>query len=130
MVDVSAQGGCTITPINPTTLTTTGGVLASGTVNVMIQCSCTYNNGAVVNPVRWYDPDGTRLVTSSHNIYKAGSPYYRRAPNNANVALVISTFNESYNGTYTCGRKVNRGPPDPPNAAINLTTGGKLMIHV
>ena len=95
-----------------------------------IRCNCTDNNGTVVNPVRWYDPNGTRLVTSGHNIYVPGTPYYRRAPNNANVALVIPAFNESYNGTYTCGGKVNRGPPDPPSAAINLTIGGKLMIHV
>ena len=40
VVDVSAQGSCTITPINPTTLTTAGGVLPNGTENVMIQCNC------------------------------------------------------------------------------------------
>ena len=62
MVDVSAQGGCTITPINPTTLTAAGGVLASGTVNVMIQCNCTDDDDTVIDPVSCYDSDGSRLV--------------------------------------------------------------------
>ena len=130
MVDVSAQGGCTITPINPTTLTTAGGVLASGTVNVMIQCNCTDDDGTVVDMVRWYDPDGTRLIVSTHNRYVAGTPYYRREPDNTNIVLVIPTFNDSYDGTYTCGGKFNIGPPDLPNAAVDLTIDGKLLIHV
>ena len=40
VVDVSAQS-CTITPLNPTTLTATGGAVVSGTINVRIQCTCT-----------------------------------------------------------------------------------------
>ena len=130
MVDVSAQGGCTITPTNPATLTAAGGVIASGTENVIIHCNCTDDDGTVVDPVRWHDLDGTRLLLSTHSSYVSGTPYYRRAPNNATVTLVIPTFNESYNGTYTCGGKVNTGPPDPPNAAINLTIGSKLMMYV
>ena len=130
MVDVSVQGGCTITPINPTTLTAAGGVLTSGTENVMIQCNCTYDNGTVVNMVRWYDPDGTRLIISTNDKYVTGSPYYSREPDDTNTALVIPTFNNSYDGTYYCGRKFGRGPPQPPNAFVNLTIGGKLLIHM
>ena len=130
MVDVSAQGGCTITPINPTTLTAAGGVLASGTENVMIKCNCTDDDGTVVDRVRWYDPNGTRLLVNDHDNYVAGTPYFSRAPDNANIALVIPTFNDSYDGTYTCGGKVNSGLPGPPNAIVNLTIGCKLMIHV
>ena len=126
VVDVSAQGGCTITPINPTILTTAGGVLASGTVNVMIQCNCTYDNGTVVNPVRWYDPDGTQLLVSANNKYVAGTPYYSREPDNTNIILVIPTFNDSYDGTYTCGGIVSYGQlPGPPNAVVILTIVGK-----
>ena len=125
VVDVSAQGGCTITPINPTTLTTAGGVLASGTENVMIQCNCTDDDGTVVNPVRWYDPDGTRLLVSGYSNYVAGTPYYRREPDNTNIALVIPTFNDSYDGTYTCGGRVSYGLPGPPNAVVILTIAGK-----
>ena len=125
--NVSAQGGCTITPINPTTLTTAGGVLASGTVNVMILCgNCTDDGGIVVNSVRWYEPNGTRLLSSTNNRYVAGTPYFRREPDDTNIVLVIPTFNDSYDGTYTCGERVNRGPPGPPNAVVVLTVGGKL----
>ena len=58
VVDVSAQSGCTITPISPTTLTAAGGVLAIGTVNVTIKCR-----------IRWYDPNRNRLVDPINNIY-------------------------------------------------------------
>ena len=125
MVDVSAQGGCTITPINPTTLTAAGGVLANGTVNVMIQCNCTNDDGTVVNPVRWYEPDGTRLTVNAHSKYVAGTPYYSREPDNTKITLVIPTFTDSNDGIYTCGGRINRGPPGRPNALVNLTIGGK-----
>ena len=125
VVDISAQGGCTITPINPNTLTAAGGVLAGGTENVAILCNCTDDNGTVIDPVRWYDPDGTRLLVSTNSRYAAGDPYYRRVPDDTNIILVIPTLDESYDGTYYCGEKANRGPPDPPNAAVNLTIGGR-----
>ena len=130
VVDVSAQSGCTITPINPTTLTTAGGVLASGTVNVMIQCNCTNDDSAVVNSVRWYDPDGTRLLSSTHNRYVAGNPYYSREPDDTNIVLVIPTFNDSYNGIYTCERRSGSLPVRAPNATIELTISGKLLYKL
>ena len=126
MVDVSAQGECTITPINPTTLTTAGGVLAIGTENVTIQCNCTYYNGTVIDRVRWYDPDGTRLLVSNHNRYVAGTPYYIRVLNETIVALVIPTFNDFYDGIYTCGMRVKFYPPGAPNSIINLIISGEL----
>ena len=125
MVDVSAQGGCTITPINPTTLTTAGGVLASGTENVTIQCNCTNDDGTVVNEVRWYYSDGTRLLANTHNKYVAGTPYFRREPDDTNIVLVIPTFNDSYDDTYICGERMNRGPHGSPNAHVALTVDGK-----
>ena len=124
--DVSAQGRCTITPINPTTLTAGGGVLAIGTENAMIQCNCTNDDSTVINEVRWYYFNGTRLIANTHSRYVAGTPYFRREPDDTNVVLVIPTFNDSYDGTYYCGEKVNRGPPGPPNAVVILTVGGKL----
>ena len=127
MVDVSAQGGCTITTINPTNLTTAGGVLAIGTVNVTIQCNCTDDDDTIVDPVRWYDPDGTRLLVDTNSRYVAGTPYYRRAPDDTNIILVIPTFNDSYDGIYACGGRVSRGLPGPPNGAVYLTIGGKFM---
>ena len=130
MVDISAQGGCTITPINPTTLIAAGGVLASGTVNVMIQCNCTDDNGTVIDPVRWYDPDGTRLLVETNNSYVAGIPYYRRAPDDTNIILVIPTFNDSYDGIYTCGRRSGSLPVAAPNATVELTISSKLIIYI
>ena len=130
MVDVSAQGGCTITPINPTTLTTAGGVLAIGTVNVMIQCSCTNDNGKVIDHVRWYDPDGTRLLVRDNYRYVAGTPYYIRELNQTFIVLVIPTFNDTYDGTYTCGRKVKFYPPGAPNSTINLIINGELYMQL
>ena len=128
MVNVSAQGGCTITPINPTTRATAGGILPIGTMNVTIQCNCTYYNGTLLNLVRWYDPDGTRLLVSDNRRYVAGTPYFKRAPDDKNIVLVIPTFNDSYDGTYTCGMRVAHFnyPPGPPNAAINLIINGEF----
>ena len=129
MVDVSAEGGCTITPINPTTLTAAGGVLASGTVNVTILCNnCTDGDGGTLSRVRWYDPNRTRLKVPGNRVPVA--PYYLRLNGSNNDALlVIPTFTDSYNGTYTCGERVsdkNEGElPGPPNAQVSLTIGGK-----
>ena len=129
MFDVSVQGGCTITPINPTTLTTAGGVLASGTVNVTIRCNdCTDDGGYTLGRVKWYDPDRNRLVRTTNKDYVPGTPHFLRVnDNNNDIILVIPTFNDSYDGMYTCGeRVVNKYQlPGPPNAVVILTVGGK-----
>ena len=132
MADVSAQGGCTITPIYPTTLTATGGGLLNGTINVRIQCSCTESNGASVNVVRWYDPAGTRLVsTRNTEKFNPNVPHFTRVNvhYDRNVILVIPTFNDSYNGTYTCGREADdRSTLTAPTADVTLTS--ELIINV
>ena len=129
---VLAQGGCIIIPVIPTTLTAAGGVLASGTKNVMIQCNCTDDDGVVVDPVQWYDPDGTRLVSTQNSQYMVGTPYYMSVveSDESNIILVIPTFTDSYVGTYTCGRMVDSGLPGSPTATVNLTIGGELMINI
>ena len=123
MVDVSAQS-CTITPINPTTLTAAGGVLANGTENVTIRC----NNCGTLERVKWYDPDGNRLVDPvNSNGYIPGTPHFSRVNGTDNdIVLVIPTFNDSYDGIYTCGMKVRQYPPGPPNAIVNLIINGEL----
>ena len=132
VVDVSAQGGCNITPINPTTLTTAGGALASGTENVMILCNCTYGNGTVVDIVRWYNPDGIQLFLLSSDSYIPGTPHYTRLvdDSNTNIILVIPTFNDSYDGTYTCGRRVSSTQVGTPNTAVTLTIVGELIKSI
>ena len=126
VADVSAQS-CTITPLNPTTLTATGGVLVSGTTDVRIQCVCT---GSFSGNVRWFDINTNFVVQSSHARYVAGSPYF--IPNNpngaTNVTLVIPTFNDSYDGTYNCGIYVSNTELKLPSAAVTLTIG-ELMIN-
>ena len=126
MVDVSAQGSCIITPQNPTTLTATGGAVASGTTNVMIQCVCTGSSGIV----RWYDIN-TNLVGQLAN--PDGSPYsIRNDPDGIDndVTLVIPTFTDSYDGTYNCGIRSTDTSFTSPSAAVTLTITGELMINI
>ena len=125
VVDISAQGGCVVTPINSTSLTAGGGILANGTENVMIQCNCTDGDGMILEPITWYDPDGNRLLVRTHIRYVPGTPYYNRVPDDNNIILVIPTFTDPYDGIYTCGRRVNNHPPEAPFATVNLAISGK-----
>ena len=131
MVDVSAQS-CTVTPLSPTTLTATGGALPSGTMNVRIQCNCAERNGGAVDVVRWYDPAGTRLVSSRNTgKFDGNVPHFTRVNvgNDRNVVLVIPTFNDSYDGRYICGRDAaDRSALTPPTANVTLTIS-ELMIN-
>ena len=131
VVDVSAQGSCTITPINPTTLTAAGGVIPNGTENVMIRCSCSEYDGSVITSVRWYKPDGNIVPRSETDSFIAGAPHYTRPSgdsDNRNVTLVIPTFNDSYDGNYICGRR-SSGNLVPPITAVSLTIGGELFTN-
>ena len=124
MIDVSAQ--CTITPLYPTTLTATGGVVVSGTTNVMIQCVCPATSD---QRVRWYNTSKDFLTQSNHQRYVDGSPYFiPNTPYDTNVTLVIPTFNDSYIGIYYCGIRVNDTAFTSPSAAVTLTIG-ELMIN-
>ena len=127
----STQGECTITPLNPTNaLTATGGTLASATDNVKIQCSCTINNDSDV--VRWYDPNGLQLLNNANENLIPGTPHYTRLEgptDNMNIILVIPTFNDSYDGTYYCGIRVDNKTFKAPNASVVLTISGELMIN-
>ena len=131
MIDVSAQS-CNVTPLSPTTLTATGGAIVYGTMNVRIRCSCTESDGTAVNTVRWFDPDGTRLVSVQNTAqYNPNAPHFTRVNTNSDrdVILVIPTFNDSYNGTYTCGRNVaNRSQLTGPTADVTLTIS-ELMVN-
>ena len=130
MVNVSAQGGqCIVTPLRPNTLTTSGGAIVSGTTDVRIQCNCTDGGGVVLN-ARWYDPDGTRLVSDAVYDFDATVPHFEFITGvPRNIILVIPTFTASYTGLYTCGRNFHsRNAIDlPPTATIDLTIC-KLMI--
>ena len=129
VVYVSAQS-CTITPLNPTTLTATGGALPNGTMNVMIQCVCTVTDND--QRVRWFDINTTFVFGLGSIKYVYGSPYFiRNNPNDGknNVTLVIPTFTDSYDGTYNCGIRVTDTSFTSPSAAVTLTITGELMIN-
>ena len=114
---------CTITPLNPTTLTATGGALVSGTTDVRIQCVCTETI------VRWYNPSMTIIVTENHQDHGGpNSPYVIRDSNNMDITLVIPTFNDSFDGKYNCGIRVSNTEFTSPSAAVTLTIG-ELMIN-
>ena len=108
MIDVSAQGNCTFTPINPTTvqLTDTDRVsLADGTQNVTITCSCVDGNGTTLPFIRWFNTNKDRLLFSGHKNTSTGAPYFSSSGirnMGTTATLVIPTLNDSYDGTYTC----------------------------
>ena len=117
--------------MNPTTLTAAGGVLASGTENVMIQCNnCTDDDGAVIDTVRWYDPDGNRLISPLHSQFDPNFPHFKRVDgDNSNIILIFPTFSGSYDGIYICGRLANTvAALEPPTAAVTLN--GELTQSV
>ena len=117
--------GCVATPISPTTLTAGGMVLKYGTKNVRIQCNCTDNDG-VVDVVKWYNPDGIRLISHYSPRFNGSIPHLKVIKyDKSNVILVIPTFTYYYAGIYTCGRRVY--PPGTPNTTINLTLHGELI---
>ena len=131
VVDVSAQASCTITPISPTTLTAAGGVLPNGTENVMIRCNCSEDDGSVITYARWYGPNESRINRVRTGDDAPNIPYFKRPDDkirdNRNIILVIPTFNDSYDGTYTCGRRDSNAndPPLPPTATISLNSLSK-----
>ena len=129
---LSTQEECTIIPLNPThVLNVTGGTLTSGTENVTIQCSCTINNDTD-DRVRWYNPDGNQLYNNASVNFIPGTPHYKRAEgptDNMNIILVIPTFNNTYDGTYYCGIRVDRTTFRAPNASVVLNINGELMIN-
>ena len=128
MVDVSAQpASCTVTPINPITLTAAGGVLPNGTKNVMIRCTCSEDDGSVITTVQWFGPDGIIVPRFDTGDFIAGAPHHIRASgdtDNRNITLVIPTFNDSYDGNYICGR-ASTGNLVPPMTTVSLTISGE-----
>ena len=123
------DGSCAITPMNPTNLsqTLTCGELPNGTKNVTILCNCTYD---FVENTGWYDPDGFQIVTTESSDYVDSSPYYITDDihDNTNVTLVIPTFTDAYDGTYTCGRIINGTEVGNPSTTVTLTIAGELYI--
>ena len=93
----------------------------------MIQCSCSEGDGTVITALRWwygYDGISYRLPRFWPGD-NPSTPYFIR-DDNRKVTLVIPTFNDSYNGNYTCTGRRYRAPI---SATITLTIGGELFVN-
>ena len=96
MVDVSAQN-CTITSTSPGDLT--GGVIADGATNVMIECRC------MSKRARWFNPDNFGIPIQ--RTVRPNEPYCESNDTIGSATLVIPTFSASISGVYTCGDGTN-----------------------
>jgi len=121
VVNVSAQGSCTVTPTSPINLTVAGGVLVDGTQNVMIKCRCVDDGGTLLRKVRWFFPNTT--IVAKQTDPPDDAPY--RDNSNRISTLVIPTFNDSYDGMYTCGVSEDNAYPPNPLTTITLTLPGE-----
>ena len=116
-VNASTESKCTITPMNPTNLTVSNGVLSLtyGMKNVRILCNCSAVSGTVLSLIRWFDPNG-RLIEQRNKTYFNAPNYFTENFDNRSVVLVILTFNDSYDGVYSCGF----GKKFPPKHSLNV----------
>ena len=116
VVDVSAQS-CTITSTSLGDLT--GGVIANGTTNVMIECRCMEENG---NPLRarWFNPDNVKVPRQQ--IVGPNDPYREQSDNIGSATLFIPIFSDSTSGVYTCGDNANYNAIST-SVTINLQLG-------
>ena len=86
---------------------------------VKIQCSCLYGNDMVMDPIHWFSPDGNRVTDQINSSFV--DPYSRNS-DNGSIILIIPTFNDSNDGTYSCGFG-KKFPPKKPNVYIDLSIG-------
>ena len=93
-----------------------------------IRCNCTDDDNLPVD-VRWYDPNGGRIPSlANRNYFVPDAPQFIRENDERIVLLLIPTFNDSYDGTYTCGRKAINFPVSP-SSTLNLILDGELKIE-
>ena len=86
-----------------------------------ILCNCIYDFTLTTG---WYDPDGFQIVTTESSDYVDGSPYY--ITDGINVTLVIPTFTDAYDGTYTCERRISGNQVGDTSTTVTLTIAGEL----
>lgn len=101
--------------------------VAFRTKNVMIKCSCSDVNGTALGPIRWFDFSGTRIFHQVQHLYVPGTPYFTNNISDDKNVLVIPTFNDTYDGIYTCG--VGTHFPPKPSVDINLIFGKQLNLN-
>ena len=121
---MSAAGqSCTVFPVNPASLTSSGRV-NNGT-NVMVQCSCVDNENKSIRNIKWFFQNGSQLLDMKS--VSTGAPYLMIVNYRKTATLVIPMFNDTYKGNYTCG-KGQKLPIDPPNGIIQLLLSGKILL--
>ena len=79
----------------------------------------------ISDPVRWFDPNGIRVIQQINNNYVLGTPYFTKTSDDRNVVLVIPTFNDSYDGIYSCGFGKIFPPKEP--VKVDLTFGEQAV---
>ena len=59
-------------------------------MNVRIQCSCMESGGAAVGTIRWYDPNGTRLVSARNTEkYNPDVPHFTRVNADSDENIIL-----------------------------------------
>ena len=95
-------------------MTAAGGVIASGTQNVILYCICNRSDVAV-GPTYWYFNGAP--VTLSESDETDGNPYYR---DNVPSPLIIPSFVAPHDGTYTCVTTNNFNDVSRDNITLTL----------
>ena len=108
---------CNIISTNLPTVTAAGGVIPSGTQNVILYCICT-NDNVAVGPTIWFF-NGTQVPRTTAD--GSGNPYYR---NNVPSPLIIPS---PHNGTYSCGPSTNFDEVSSNGDSITLELGMSML---
>ena len=93
-------------------MTTPSGMIANGTEDVILYCTCIQDNVAV-GPVLWFFND-TQVTATQAN---GSNPYYR---DNVPSPLIIPLFVASNDGTYRCGSDINIESTSDNNIILTL----------
>ena len=108
---------CNIISTSLPTLTTPNGVIANGTEDVILYCTC-MQSGVAVGPTEW--SFNSALVTTTQA--NGTNPYYR---DNVPSPLIIPLFVTGNDGTYRCGSDINIGATS--DNIITLTLPGTYV---
>jgi len=82
------------------------------------------DSNVTLSPVRWYHPNNMRILLQRNS--PTGTPYFMNKNGGRLATLVIPTFSDSYDGTYTCG--LNNNYPPNPMTTIDLSLVGKKLV--
>ena len=97
IADPLGEVNCSIVSTNLPNVTAAGGVIASGTQNVILYCICMRVNGILtVGQIAWF-LNGDRITLSQDD--GSGNPYSR---NNVPSTLTIPSFVAPHDGNYSC----------------------------